>query len=485
MRIRRRSWTLVLGLLLAMSTPLAAQTPVVRAVLFYSPTCPHCHKVITEDLPPLVQRYGDRLMIVGVDIITQNGQMLFRDAIQHYGIPELQAGVPLMVVDDQVLMGDEAIPQRLPGIIEAGLARGGTDWPELPLLREALVAQGLIKDSGSNAASAAASSNGAGPPAAENPAAETPATQPAPAEKPAAETPATQPAAVEKPASEPSAATQPSATQAPAAASPTPAAGASPSNPGAAETAAASKAPASATSPEEAATRPAGGAAAVPSKPSSSSAQEGISTGLEGAVTASDLSMGQRFAMDPLGNSVALVILLLMIGVVTSALSMVRRRRARFGSGPAWWIPVLALAGLGIALYLSFIEVSGAEAVCGPVGDCNTVQQSPYAHLLGVPVGVLGALGYVAIGLLWALAVRGRGVWRERGVAGLWAASFTGVLFSIYLTFLEPFVIGATCMWCVGSAVVMTLLLVASTGLLLQAEQTAPGEVASQPPALV
>ncbi|MEJ2679447.1 MAG: vitamin K epoxide reductase family protein, partial [Gemmatimonadota bacterium] len=358
-----------------------------------------------------------------------------------------------------------------------------------PLLREALVAQGLIKDSGTNAASAVASANGAGQPAAEKPAAEAPATEPAASEKPAAETPAAEAAPTQRPAPEPSATTQPSATQPPAAATPTPAAGASPSNPGAAENAAAGAAPTSATTPADGAGRRAaeGGAAegaAGSSGPSQPSAQQGIS-GLEGAVTVSDLSMGQRFAMDPLGNSVALVVLLLMIGVATAALSMVGRRRSRFGAGPAWWIPLLSLVGLGIALYLSFIEVSGAEAVCGPVGDCNTVQQSQYAHVLGVPVGVLGALGYVAIGLLWALAVKGRGTWRERGVAGLWAASFTGVLFSIYLTFLEPFVIGASCAWCMGSAVVMTLLLVASTGLLLQVPETAPGVAARQPPALV
>ena len=52
-----------------------AQQPVVRAVLFYSPTCGHCHYVITEVLPPLGERYGDQLQLVGVDITSQNGQI--------------------------------------------------------------------------------------------------------------------------------------------------------------------------------------------------------------------------------------------------------------------------------------------------------------------------------------------------------------------------------------------------------------------------
>jgi uncharacterized membrane protein len=43
-----------------------------------------------------------------------------------------------------------------------------------------------------------------------------------------------------------------------------------------------------------------------------------------------------------------------------------------------------------------------------------------------------------------------------------------GTLFSIYLTFLEPFVIGATCIWCITSAIVITLLLWTTTGPALQ-----------------
>lgn len=462
MRIRRRSWTLAVGLLLAVSAPLAAQAPVVRAVLFYSPTCPHCHRVINEDLPPLVQRYGDRLMIVGVDVTTQNGQMLFRDAANHYGIPLTQLGVPLMVVDDQVLMGDQEIPQRLPGIIEAGLARGGTSWPALPLLHEALVAQGVIKDAGpaagdSTVADSAVAAAAGSQPTPERSAARTQAAQPPTAETPAAASPPT-----ETPAAASSATKQP----------PAPSAGAQPS-------AMSSPEPeANAAAGGEVPAKPAAGRSAA-TEPGAPVAHEGIFAGLEGAAAASDLSMHQRFALDPLANSVALIVLLVMIGVATAALSMVRRGRSRFGAGPSWWIPLLAVVGLGIALYLSFVEVTGTEAVCGPVGDCNTVQQSIYAHVLGMPVGVLGAMGYVAILLLWAFAVRGSGVWRERAAAGLWAASFTGVLFSIYLTFLEPFVIGATCAWCVGSAVVMTLLLVAATGVLDATRPSAPSAATS------
>ncbi len=474
MRIRRRSWILVLGLLLATSAPLAAQAPVVHAVLFYSPACPHCHKVINEDLPPLVQRYGDRLMIVGVDVTTENGQMMFRDAADHYGIPLTQLGVPLMVVDDQVLMGDQEIPQRLPGIVDAGLARGGTGWPDLPLLHDALVAQGLIKDAGTAvadseaAAPAAAAPADAGQPAAEQPTATSPSSETTASATPGAEA---TPGAPMEPAAAPASAASPNPESSPA--GETPAASAPNGTP-----------PSAAATSAEAEPQPAAGAGASSEAPGAP-AREGVFTGLEGAATALKLTMGQRFALDPVANSVALVVLLFMIGVATAALSMIRRGRTRFGAGPAWWIPLLSAIGLGIALYLSFVEVSGTEAVCGPVGDCNTVQQSVYARVLGMPVGVLGAIGYVAIFVLWALARGGRGVWREHGAAGLWSATFTGVLFSIYLTFLEPFVIGASCAWCLGSALVMTLLLIAATGVLGSIRQPAGKAPSSQPPALV
>jgi uncharacterized membrane protein len=112
---------------------------------------------------------------------------------------------------------------------------------------------------------------------------------------------------------------------------------------------------------------------------------------------------------------------------------------------------------------MGYIELTNTEALCGPVGDCNTVQQSPYAVLFGVlPIGVLGILGYLIIGIFWLLAAIGPIKWRRISTLGLLALTTFGTLFSIYLTFLEPFVIGATCAWCLTSAIVMTLLLWAS-----------------------
>jgi uncharacterized membrane protein/thiol-disulfide isomerase/thioredoxin len=130
------------------------------------------------------------------------------------------------------------------------------------------------------------------------------------------------------------------------------------------------------------------------------------------------------------------------------------------GSWLSKLIPLSALVGLAVAAYLSSVEVTQNEAFCGLVGDCNAVQQSSYARLFGVlPVGILGMGGYIGILLVWFVGRLGSVRVAALAQTGLRAMVMGGVIFSIYLTFLEPFVIGATCIWCLTSAVIMLLLL--------------------------
>lgn len=126
-------------------------------------------------------------------------------------------------------------------------------------------------------------------------------------------------------------------------------------------------------------------------------------------------------------------------------------------------IPLLAVAGLGVALYLTYVETQNVAAVCGPVGDCNAVQSSPFAKLFGVlPVGLLGALGYVAILAAWA--VRHRDPFARLAPLAIFGMALFGVLFSAYLTYLELYIIRAVCIWCLTSAIIMALLLVLAVG---------------------
>jgi uncharacterized membrane protein len=172
----------------------------------------------------------------------------------------------------------------------------------------------------------------------------------------------------------------------------------------------------------------------------------------------------------PYSNGFTLA-MLVMLGMVASLLiagaSFVRglpglpRIFSMRWTEPAF--PLLCLAGLGVAGYLTYVETQAVQAICGPVGDCNTVQSSPYARLFGVlPVGVLGFMGFLAILAAWLYPRLRRDRWARYAPLPVLGMTVFGVLFSIYLTYLELFVIKAVCIWCLTSAVIMTLLLLLS-----------------------
>jgi uncharacterized membrane protein len=172
---------------------------------------------------------------------------------------------------------------------------------------------------------------------------------------------------------------------------------------------------------------------------------------------AADDSIGDKIARDSLGNGLAILVLAGLL--VSLVLVPILVHRGSLQGGPAWVIPVLAVIGLGVSLYLASVETSGAEAVCGPVGDCNAVQQSEYASIFGVPIGVLGAIAYIGLMIAWIVTRVSKGRTADIAAVLIALTAFGGTMFSIYLTFLEPFVIGATCMWCLTSALTIVGLL--------------------------
>ncbi|HSQ37694.1 MAG TPA: vitamin K epoxide reductase family protein [Acidimicrobiia bacterium] len=164
-----------------------------------------------------------------------------------------------------------------------------------------------------------------------------------------------------------------------------------------------------------------------------------------------------RFRRDTVANSLAVVVLGLMV-LSLAGVAWLARRDEEAGA-PGITVPLLALVGMGVAVYLTFVETSGSEAVCGPLGNCNAVQQSKWAEVLGIPVGIIGVAGYAVVLVSWTVARFRSGRLADWVAVALHAGAVAGTVFSIYLTFLEPFVIGATCMWCLSSAVIVTALM--------------------------
>jgi uncharacterized membrane protein/thiol-disulfide isomerase/thioredoxin len=383
------STLLILILLVSQTTPVTAKflslqsaQPVVRAILFYSPSCGHCHQVIEQDLPPILEKYGEQINIIAINVSTEEGNNLFRSAADYFiNVREIR-GVPTLVVGEQVLIGSIEIPQQLPGIIDKGLAEGGIDWPEFPGLREVLQSQ-LDQEPVDNTGSITKSTT------------------------------------------------------------------------------------------EEQMTY-----SVSPTKDLVNENQQESETISQPLSTVSQPSSDkpqfiQKFLQDPIANSVSVLILIGMIISLTVVGYYFLRTPddptsevlPRWLSWPGWVIPVLCMVGFGVAAYMSYVEITHKEAICGPLGDCNTVQQSPYATLWGfLPVGILGLIGYVSIGIVWLIHHFSSTGFHKLLALVMWGMALLGTLFSIYLTFLEAFVIGATCAWCITSAILITLLLWATTG---------------------
>jgi uncharacterized membrane protein/thiol-disulfide isomerase/thioredoxin len=351
---RCRPVLVVLGLVCLFSLrfglpPARAQAalPVVHAVLFYSPHCPHCRHVIDETLPPLFKEYGNQLDILNIDVTVSTGETLFRAALKKFGLDGV--GVPFLVIGNSTyLMGSVEIPAKFPVLIEDFLAHGGVDWPDIPGLEKVLPVAVNLAVTATN----------------------------------------------------------------------------------------------------------------LPT---------GISDEIAPAVlvsTAPEEASGwfDNFGRDLAGSSLAVLVLAGMLAAaVWTIIFLCRAGTVPLDKRWQWLIPGLSMIGFGVAGYLSYIEMAQVSAICGPVGDCNVVQQSEYARLFGIlPIGVLGLTAYLAILAAWLTARYIHGRPASLASLSIFAMTAIGTLFSMYLTLLEPFVIGATCAWCLTSAVSMTLLMLLS-----------------------
>ncbi len=125
----------------------------------------------------------------------------------------------------------------------------------------------------------------------------------------------------------------------------------------------------------------------------------------------------------------------------------------------SWSIFVLAVLGVLDSVYLLIYKLTGNTHMCLGNGGCHDVNFSPYAQIYGIPVSAFGILAYVVLCAIILLEPRLQ-ILRENGPLLVFGISLVGVAFTVYLTYLELYVIHAVCPFCVASAVLITLIFI-------------------------
>lgn len=119
---------------------------------------------------------------------------------------------------------------------------------------------------------------------------------------------------------------------------------------------------------------------------------------------------------------------------------------------------VFSLLGIFVSGYLSVKRLTGGSLVCSRWAQCDTVNNSVYAKISGVPVAFIGLAGYLVLLGLAVAALQTWGPTHRRLLAISFVLALGGVGFSAYLTYIELFVIEAICNWCLASAILISLL---------------------------
>jgi uncharacterized membrane protein len=128
-----------------------------------------------------------------------------------------------------------------------------------------------------------------------------------------------------------------------------------------------------------------------------------------------------------------------------------------------WNITLLfSIIGFLDSIYLLIIKLTHNPLLCiEGIGDCWTVNTSRYSEVFGIPLGLLGALGYLLISMLLFIIRYNTAL--ERGTRyTLFGVSLIGFIYSLYLTYIEIYILKAVCPFCILSAIMMTLIFTAS-----------------------
>jgi len=128
-----------------------------------------------------------------------------------------------------------------------------------------------------------------------------------------------------------------------------------------------------------------------------------------------------------------------------------------------WSIVAVAFLGFADALNLTIAKLTQNRQMClAGVGDCWSVNNSPFSEIFGVPIALLGAIAYIAI-VIFTLLDHTNDFWRVNAPLILFGITLTGTLYSAYLTYVELVILKTICRFCVASAIAMLILLLLSS----------------------
>ena len=117
--------------------------------------------------------------------------------------------------------------------------------------------------------------------------------------------------------------------------------------------------------------------------------------------------------------------------------------------------------GLLVATYMTIYKITSNDKMCLGSGDCSTVNASRYSEVNGIPVAVIGVLGYLAILAVHYLE-RGRGYFKQNGTLLIFGLALTGFIFTLWLIYVEFALLRALCPFCLTSQTAMTIIFIIS-----------------------
>jgi uncharacterized membrane protein len=132
-----------------------------------------------------------------------------------------------------------------------------------------------------------------------------------------------------------------------------------------------------------------------------------------------------------------------------------------------WAAFAAATVGLLVSIYMTIYKLTSNDAMCLGSGGCSFVNASRYSEVNGFPVAGIGLIGFLALMFVMLLERRSE-FFEENGPMLEFGMSLLGVLFTIYLTYLELYVIRHICPFCVASALAIMLVWIFSAIRMIQ-----------------